>query len=140
MAAKLYISFRRNDFRYFDPPFGVLFNFPSRYLFAIDFQMIFRFLRRMPQLRTSLSRNTTRMLRDSYYFDRQPRSYHPLWRTIPSNLATVEKRISLTHTFCNLRYDLIPFRSPLMGESLLIFIPRFNNMLKFDRLLTLTPA
>jgi len=33
--------FHHSDFRYFNSPFGVLFNFPSRYLFAIGLFVIF---------------------------------------------------------------------------------------------------
>jgi hypothetical protein len=33
--------FHHNDFRYFNSPFEVLFNFPSRYLFAIGLLVVF---------------------------------------------------------------------------------------------------
>ena len=43
-----------DDFRYFNSPFEVLFNFPSRYLFAIDLSPIFsRGWRLPPDLRST---------------------------------------------------------------------------------------
>lgn len=56
--------FPLGDFRYFNSPFEVLFNFPSRYLFAIDLSSIFSrgwrlppYLRSTPKERDSLDQD-----------------------------------------------------------------------------------
>src|SRR5215475_13910061 len=63
--------FHHSDFRYFNSPFEVLFNFPSRYLFAIDLSLIFSHGWRLPP-----NLRSTPKERDSSNLDRTKASLH----------------------------------------------------------------
>jgi hypothetical protein len=63
--------FPLSDFRYFNSPFEVLFNFPSRYLFAIDLSLIFSHGWRLPP-----NLRSTPKERDSSNLDRTEASLH----------------------------------------------------------------
>ena len=78
--------FLLNDFRSFNSPFEVLFNFPSGYLFAIDLLSVFSLGWRLPPYlhSTPKERDSCDPHRAALYSVRQ--GYHLLWRTFPSTL------------------------------------------------------
>jgi hypothetical protein len=126
--------FPMNDFRSFNSPFEVLFNFPSRYLYPIDPSSVFSLGWRLPPLRTSLSRSVTQI-------DSNISTENRTSGTItPSGLAfqpylTDPRGSHPTHSskkIFDLHHRLFPFRSPLIRESLLVSFPPLNYMLKFS--------
>ena len=93
----------------FHSPFGVLFTFPSRYLFAIGHRVVLRLGRWSSHVQTGfLVSRPTRILLTLLPL----RGYHPLRRTFPDPLSSVSFVIGL-----------IRFRSPLLTESLLMSFP-----------------
>ena len=79
--------FPLNDFRSFNSPFEVLFNFPSGYLFAIDLSSIFSHGWRLPpHLRsTPKERDSFEQYRIRCHLS-QRQGYHLLWRIFPDTL------------------------------------------------------
>ena len=69
---------------YFTPLTGVLFTFPSRYLFTIGHRLVFSLGGWAPRIRTGfhVSRPTWDTARLEMEF--RLRGYHPLWPTFPS--------------------------------------------------------
>ena len=128
----------------FHSPCGVLFTFPSRYSFPIGGQ---RYLAleggppSFPQdfacpvvLRVHATSTPARRLRDS----------HPLWWAFPDPSADSRpwlmcarrRRVALqprTAPKGVLRFGLLPVRSPLLRESLLMSRPRGTEMFQFPR-------
>src|SRR5271166_1394284 len=116
------------------PLTGALFTFPSRYLFAIGHQGVFRLRGWSPQIHTGFlgPRATWDTARKSRRF--RLRGYHPLCRRFPTSLAInaisyflpgqqlrlsspatpiTQRLLALTRD----RFGLFPFRSPLLRES-----------------------
>ena len=101
----------------FTPLVGVLFTFPSRYWCAIGRQGVFRLGGWSPHVRTGFhvprpTRGPGRTLR--------LRGCHPLRPTFPGGSAS-----SCQAT------GLLPFRSPLLGESRLMSFPPGTEMFQF---------
>ena len=101
----------------FTPLVGVLFTFPSRYLFTIGHQGVFRLGGWSPHLRTGF--HVPRPTQGS------PRAFrlrgcHPLRRTFPDPSA----RPTATT-------GLVRFRSPLLAESRLMSFPPGTEMFQF---------
>ena len=101
----------------FTPLVGVLFTFPSRYLCTIGRQGVFRLRGWSPYVQTGFhvprptqEPSTTSRLRD----------YHPLWSAFPDCSAYWSKVTGL-----------VPVRSPLLGESLLMSFPPGTEMFQF---------
>ena len=90
---------------YFTPLTGVLFTFPSRYLFTIGRLRVFSLGGWSPHIQTGFHVSRPTHLSSMYAF--QIRGYHPLWPFFP------EHSIKHIKTF-----GLIRFRSPLLTESL----------------------
>jgi hypothetical protein len=101
----------------FTPLVGVLFTFPSRYLCTIGRQGVFRLGGWSPHVQTGFhvprpTRGPLRTLR--------LRGCHPLRRTFPDPSASFAKAAGL-----------LPFRSPLLGESPLMSFPPGTEMFQF---------
>ena len=93
----------------FHSPFGVLFTFPSRYLFTIGQSVVLSLGEWSPHIQTGfLVSRPTRILLTLLPL----RGYHPLRRTFPDPLSYVLFVIGL-----------VRFRSPLLTESLLMSFP-----------------
>ena len=137
-------------FRYsFTPLTGVLFTFPSRYLFTIGRWVVLSLARWSSLIPTGfhVSRGTWDAIRRSR--DRfRLRGYYPLWPNFPEpstngtvcNSSTPARRgqnrsrdtgpatlARLTHG----RFRLFPFRSPLLRESRLLSFPGGTEMVQF---------
>jgi hypothetical protein len=95
----------------------VLFTFPSRYLFAIGHQGVFRLGGWSPHVQTGfhvsrLTQGSTEALRI--------RGYHPLWPDFPDRSASLQPTTGLFRV-----------RSPLLAESLLMSVPPGTEMFQF---------
>ena len=118
-----------NGFRfYFTPLSGVLFAFPSRYLFTIGQSGVFSLRGWSPYLQTGflVSRLTLRYPIPMIF--RLP-DYHRLWSTFPSRLTkSIELLVS----------GLFRVRSPLLTESRLISFPPGTEMFQFPGFASIT--
>src|SRR5215467_13553998 len=133
------------------PLTGVLFTFPSRYLFAIGHQGVFRLRRWFSQIHTGFHgpRATWDTTRESQRFRLQ--GYHLLCRRFPPSSATnaisyslpdqqlrpsgpatpiTQRLLAITRN----RFGLFPFRSPLLRESRLLSLPVGTEMFHFPTL------
>ena len=116
----------------------MLFTFPSRYLFTIGRQVVFSLRRWSSQIQTGflVSRPTRGHHQQKLRFRR--RGSHPLWPAFPCRWSSVTfsdccarrlSRLSCPSTPClqrqpaitQPRFRLFPFRSPLLGESHVVF-------------------
>src|SRR5215471_9280358 len=130
------------------PLTGALFTFPSRYLFAIGHQGVFRLRRWSSRIHTEFHglRATWDTARESLRFRLQ--GYHPLCRRFPTSSATKTIFYSLPDQQLRLggpatpyaqrlpamaraRFGLFPFRSPLLRESRLLSLPVGTEMFHF---------
>src|SRR5215469_5420766 len=130
------------------PLTGALFTFPSRYLFAIGHQGVFRLRRWSSRIHTGFHgpRATWDTARESQRF--RLRGYHPLCRRFPTSSATQAIFYSLPDRQLRLngpatpnaqrlpamaraRFGLFPFRSPLLRESRLLSLPVGTEMFHF---------
>src|ERR1022692_531675 len=130
------------------PLTGALFTFPSRYLFAIGHQGVFRLRRWSSRIHTGFlgPRATWDAIRESQEFRLQ--GYHPLCRRFPTSSATqtifyslpgqqlrldgpatpiTQRLLAMTRA----RFGLFPFRSPLLRESRLLSLPVGTEMFHF---------
>src|SRR6201995_5311478 len=133
------------------PLTGVLFTFPSRYLFTIGRQGVFRLRRWSSQIHTEFLglRATWDPVRESHRFRVQ--GYHLLCRRFPTSSAThtiynslPERQLWLdgpatpaTQRLPALTRDwfgLFRFRSPLLAESRLLSLPAGTEMFHFPAL------
>ncbi len=102
---------------YFTPLVGVLFTFPSRYLFTIGYQGVFRLGGWSPHVQTGF--HVPRPTQD-YSATLRIRGYHPLWRTFPCPSASLQSNTGLFRV-----------RSPLLTESQLMSFPPGTEMFQF---------
>ena len=119
----------------FHPPLGVLFTFPSRYLFTIGrlkYLALESGLPSFPQDCTCLV-----VLRILIQLRSPPlRDSHPLWSRFPTRSSSVRFFVispttpERTNTTW---FGLIPVRSPLLRESRLISSRRATEMFQFTR-------
>ena len=101
----------------FTPLIGVLFTFPSRYLFTIGHQGVFRLGGWSPHVQTGFHvPRPTQVLLDALRI----RGYHPLSPDFPDRFACRQ-----TGT------GLLRVRSPLLAESLLMSFPPGTEMFQF---------
>ena len=102
---------------YFTPLIGVLFTFPSRYLFTIGQSGVLSLGGWSPHVQTGfhVSRLTRRLLCFLPIQD-----YHLLWCGFPSTSSSYTTAIGL-----------VPFRSPLLREYRLISFPPGTEMFHF---------
>jgi hypothetical protein len=101
----------------FTPLIGVLFTFPSRYLFAIGRRGVLRLGGWSPHVQTGfhvsrLTRGRDRLL--------PVRGYHPLWPAFPDSSGCIGRATGLVRV-----------RSPLLAESLLMSFPPGTEMFQF---------
>ena len=119
----------------FHSPPGVLFAFPSRYLFAIGHHGVFRLGEWSPRIQTEF--HVLRPTRDAP----RPRKgfrlwgYHPLCPDLPvrppnPSSATSESRNPGKQAF---RFGLLRVRSPLLAQSRLISSPWGTEMFHFPQ-------
>ena len=105
-------------FRYcFTPLIGVLFTFPSRYLFTIGHARVFRLRGWSPYVQTELHVFRPTQVRQFHF---RIRDCHPLWSNFPVCSAN-----SLVGT------GLVRVRSPLLTESRLMSFPPATEMFQF---------
>ena len=119
----------------FHSPSGVLFAFPSRYLFAIGHHVVIRLGGWSPLIRTGfhVSRPTWDPGRPCAGF--RLWGFHPLWLRFPAdppNLAGATAR-SRNPGMQASRFGLLRFRSPLLTQSRLLSFPRGTEMFHFPR-------
>lgn len=124
---------------YFTPLAGVLFTFPSRYCFAIGHTGVFSLTRWSSLIHTEFhglraTRDTVRLFEFSttglspslvQFSAASFNRYSP--RYCPTTPSTVVDGLGM-----------VPFRSPLLGESLLLSLPRVTKMFQFARLARVT--
>jgi len=108
----------------FTPLIGVLFTFPSRYLFTIGQLGVFSLGGWAPHVQTKFHVfRPTQGLKSFLPI----RDYHPLWCAFPC-----------TSSSYFLATGLVPVRSPLLGESRLISFPQGTEMFHFPWFASLT--
>ena len=124
--------------------FKVLFNFPSRYLFTIGLVVVFSLRWSLPPV-LGLHSQATRLTGEVFSEAATvPQAWHPLGTVTPFKrdldrprhterfdppIRYISRRHCSTGGFSA---GLFPFRSPLLGESLLVSFPPLTNMLKFS--------
>ena len=88
-----------------------------------------------------LQSQTTRLLETISYRNRldHRRDSHPLWCPVPRNLDPKENVITASSNYNSdrprrpdLKFELFPLHSPLLGESWLVSFPPLIDMLKFS--------
>ena len=125
----------------FHSPLGVLFTFPSRYWFAIGHKRVFSLGGWSPLIHTGFHVSGITRVLNAQVLWFCIRGFYPLWPAFPYRFATTtlcncvqESRLlnkfnpTTPHAATPYRlhvhgFRLIPFRSPLLWESRLIFIP-----------------
>jgi len=115
--------------------FKVLFNFPSRYLFAIGLPPVFSLRWDLPPIRAAFPSYPTRLRqtctrtpvsRMDGTFTLHGKHFHATFldgRLQPAQIQRLKKAFHI---------GLFPLRSPLLGESWLVSFPPLNYMLKFS--------
>ncbi len=102
---------------YFTPLIGVLFTFPSRYLFTIGQSGVFSLRGWSPYIQSKF--HVFRPTRGLLCF-LPVRDYHPLWCDFPD-----------ASSYYKTATGLIRVRSPLLAESRLIYFPPGTEMFHF---------
>jgi hypothetical protein len=102
----------------FTPLVGVLFTFPSRYSFTIGRSVVLSLGGWSPHVQTGF--HVSRLTRGLICFLRV-QDYHLLWCAFP-----------YTSAYYRSATGLVPFRSPLLGESRLISFPPDTEMFQFS--------
>ena len=131
----LLVSTRFQDL--FHSPPGVLFTFPSRYSFTIGHRGVFRLGGWSPQIHAEL--HVFRATRDT------TRGRARTTTGLSPSLAGLSRplRLGAVHPYevvpqprgcMHPRFGLVPVRSPLLGESLLISFPPGTEMFQFPGL------
>ena len=96
----------------------MLFTFPSRYLFAIGHARVLRLGGWSPHVQTGFH---VPRLTQVHLSDFRIRGCHPLWRSFPEASANATNGTGL-----------VPVRSPLLRESLLMSFPPGTEMFQFS--------
>ena len=128
---------RAHGFRfYFTPLPGVLFTFPSRYSFAIGLSVVFSLSGWSPMIQPGFL--VSRPTQGPNLTDGLPRvrGPHPLRPAVPDGSARPSPRHAADPTtparaLRRRRFGPVPFRSPLLGESLLLSSPARTKMFQF---------
>ena len=117
----------------FHSPSGVLFAFPSRYLFTIGHQVVFSLGGWSPQIQTEFH-----VLRPNWDPRRleqgfRIRGFHPLWPDFPVRSPIQFHAMSRSRNpgVQAPRFGLLRFRSPLLTQSRLIYSPSGTEMFHF---------
>ena len=117
-----------HGFRYFFTPlFAVLFTFPSRYWSTIGLPGVLSLGGWCRQIRTGFLRPRPTQGSVSVALAFRVRGCHPLWPAFPGVFpyasAVLADRPTTPRAPRRPRFGLFPFRSPLLGESLLFSFP-----------------
>ena len=113
----------------------MLFNFPSRYLFAIGLPPVFSLRWDLPPIRAAFSSYPTRLKqtctrmpvsRMDGTFTLHGRHFHATF--LNGHLQSAQN----TTPVRDFHIGLLPLRSPLLGESWLVSFPGLSYMLKFS--------
>ena len=117
----------------FTPLTAVLFAFPSRYWFTIGHQGVFSLGGWSPRIQTAF--HVHRPNWDTGRFGKgfRLKGYHPLWPDFP---VRSPNRSNTTTRSRNPRkqalwFGLLRFRSPLLTQSRLIYVPQGTEMFHF---------
>ena len=117
----------------FTPLAGVLFAFPSRYLFAIGHHVVFRLGGWSPRIRAGfhVSRPTWDPGRPRLGF--RLRGFHPLRPDLPVRSPSLPGAMSRSRNpeVQAPRFGLTRFRSPLLARSRLLSFPQGTEMFHF---------
>ena len=114
------------------PLTGVLFTFPSRYLFTIGRQLVFSLMPWSAQIHTKfhLYRVTQEIPRRARVFGYGPLTlYGAIFHSL--RLTVALPHWAPTTPVVNYRFGLLRFRSPLLTESLSIYFPPVTEMFHF---------
>jgi hypothetical protein len=121
--------------------FKVLFNFPSRYLFAIGLGVIFSLTWSLPRTLSCTPKQLDSKGKSQHSTTAVLRAYHPLWAVAPVKVdldlpscreeAPPEHHIPRDRDGRRFGAGLCPFHSPLLRASRLFSFPPLINMLKF---------
>ena len=60
-------------------------------------------------------------------------AFHLLWSIIPNTSPNINSLLKLSHNPLKIEFRLVPFRSPLLRESLLLSFPLVTKMFQFTR-------
>ncbi len=123
----------------FNSLFKVLFIFPSRYLFAIGLSPIFSLRRNLPPILScnpqqldslKVYRKTTLISRTGFSPSMMP---HSKGLGLTRNAENTSSNYnSVRWNLTDLKFELVPLHSQLLGESLLFSFPPLIDMLKFS--------
>jgi len=72
----------------FNSLFKVLFSFPSRYFYAIDFDAIFSLRWDLPPVSAPIPKNTTLCLYNNTHLIQRLRGCNPPWRLLPQDFSS----------------------------------------------------
>ena len=123
----------------FDSLFKVLFIFPSRYLFAIGLPPVFSLRWDLPPALGCIPKQPDSTKPPRGVTRRAPTGFSPSTTPLSRGLGrTAAQRTVLQTTSRRPRVGdfhtgLFPVRSPLLGESWLVYFPLLIDMLKFRR-------
>ena len=122
----------------FNSLFKVLCIFPSWYLCTIGLPPIFSFRWNLPPTLSCNPKQLDSLRVPTQIEDpRHERECHPLCCPIPRDLSLGHNWWHFyrpqfgTQKMVQIRHELFPLHSPLLGESLLVYFPPLINMLKF---------
>jgi hypothetical protein len=120
---------------YFTPLTGVLFTFPSLYLYTIGHRLVFSLGEWSPQLQTRFHVSGPTQELTSLCSNFRIRDYHPVSSNFPdgSTSYSIVLMASPITPIINYRFRLLPFRSPLLRESHLMYFPLVTEMFHFTR-------
>ena len=119
---------------YFTPLIGVLFTFPSRYCFSIGHTGIFSLTSWSRQIHTGFHvPHATRDAVKLVPFSTTGLSPSPVRFSAASSKFASLLLLSHDPKFRRTWFRLFPFRSPLLGESLLLSFPLATKMFQFTR-------
>jgi hypothetical protein len=125
----------------FNSLFKVLFNFPSRYLFAIGLTVVFSLTRSLPGTLTCTPKQVDSAMAGLVSPEQSLQGSHLLWRLTQENLCLHKGESK--HPVINVAplsppsrkaftLGFIPVHSPLLGESHLFSFPPLSDMLKLS--------
>ena len=110
----------------FTPLPGVLFTFPSQYWFTIGLSVVFSLTGWSRQFQTGFL--VSRLTQDTansnqYYVYKAFTPYGPTFQMVPLPLILVCRSPTTPYLPKQTWFGLLPFRSPLLRESLLFYSP-----------------
>ena len=122
----------------FNSLFKVLCIFPSRYLFAIGLSPVFSFRWNLPPTLSCTPKQLDSSKAHRTHADSQKDGiltlYDALFQGTYSGATAGDSfcrlQFGATKRHSDLKHELLPLHSPLLGESLLVSFPPLSNMLK----------